>query len=118
MTARTAPGNPAKALLFAIALFPALACAAEPAPVASGTNLPASGYPAHKCAAPPPRPEKPFRNDEYSIRAYNADVERYNRALTDYRDCMSNYVDNANNDIRRIQEAAKKALDDFRGLPQ
>jgi hypothetical protein len=118
VTARTASGNPARALLFAIALFPALACAAEPAPVAGGTNLPATGYPAHKCAAPSSKPEKPIRNDEYSVRAYNADVERYNRALTDFRDCMSAYVDNANNDIRRIQEAANKAMSDFRSVQQ
>jgi len=101
-----------------VAVIPALVFAAEPLPVANGTNLPATGYPTHKCAMPPPRPEKPFRTDEYSARAYNADVERYNRALTEFRDCMSTYVDNANNDIKRIQEAAKKALDDFRSVPQ
>ncbi len=116
MTARSAAAWSARSALFA--MVPALALAADPAPVSNGTNLPATGYPAHKCALPPARPEKPFRNDEFSARAYNADVERYNRALTEFRDCMSTYVDNANNDIKRIQEAAKKALDDFRSLPQ
>jgi hypothetical protein len=104
--------------LHAIVLLPALACAATAALVAGGTNLPAAGYPSYKCAAPVAKPDKPFRNDEYSVRSYNTDVERYNRQLTEYRDCMSTYVDNANNDIKRIQEAAKKALDDFRSLQQ
>ena len=116
MIVRSAAAWSARTIL--VAVIPALVFAAEPAPVANGTNLPSSGYPTHKCAMPPARPEKPFRTDEYSARAYNADVERYNRALTDFRDCMSTYVDNANNDIKRIQEAAKKALDDFRSLPQ
>ncbi len=103
--------------LNAIVLLPALACAAT-AVLQGGTNLPATGYPSYKCAAPVAKPDKPFRNDEYSVRSYNTDVERYNRQLTEYRDCMSTYVDNANNDIKRIQEAAKKALDDFRSVQQ
>lgn len=101
-----------------VALLPALALAAADATVSGGSNLPATGYPSYKCSAPPSKPEKPFRNDDYSTRSYNDEVARYNRTLTDYRDCMSAYVDNANNDIRRIQDAAKKALDDFRSLPQ
>jgi hypothetical protein len=93
-----------------------VALAATMAPVEGGTNLPAPGYPDHKCSAPPYKPEKPFRNDEYSTRSYTAEVERYNRQLKDYRDCMADYVDNANNDIKRIQGAAQKALDEFRSL--
>ena len=108
----------ARTLLASIALCTALVSGAADAPATNGTNLPATGYPPYKCSTPPSRPEKPFRTDEYSTRSYNDEVARYNRALTDYRDCMSTYVDNANNDIRRIQEAAKKALDDFRSLPQ
>jgi hypothetical protein len=116
LNARCAAAWSARSVLLAV--IPALVFAAEPAPVANGTNLPASGYPAHKCAVPGPRPDKPFRNDEFTIRAYNADVERYNRALTDFRDCMATYVDNANNDIKRIQDAANKAMTDFRSLQQ
>jgi hypothetical protein len=116
--ARAPSNHAANAVLATFAIFMALASTAADAPPLNGTNLPATGYPAHKCSAPTSRPEKPFRNDEYSTRSYNTEVERYNRALTEFRDCMSNYVDNANNDIRRIQEAAKKALDDFRNFQQ
>jgi hypothetical protein len=104
--------------LIIAALFPAMAFTAEPLVVANGTNLPTAGYPAHKCSIPGAKPDKPFRNDEYTVRAYNAEVERYNRALTDFRDCMATYVDNANNDIKRIQDAATKAMDDFRSHQQ
>lgn len=105
-----------KALRVSIPLLLALASTATLAIVEDGTNLPAPGYPDHKCAAPSSNPDKPFRNDEYTVRSYNADVERYNRQMKEYGDCMADYVDNANNDIKRIQEAAKKALDEFRSL--
>ena len=42
--------------------------------------------------------------------------EGRNRQMKEFRDCMADYVDRANNDIKRIQEAAQRALDDFRKL--
>jgi hypothetical protein len=103
-------------MLLSLACTCALTAAPPTTPSVGGTNLPTPGYPEHKCAAPMNQPDRPFRNDEYSTRSYTSEVERYNRQVKEFRDCMADYVDKANNDIRRIQEAAQRALDDFQKL--
>lgn len=66
-----------------------------------------SRYPEPDCDAPYSKPNRPYSNDEWAIDQYNREVERYNREMREFRECGVEYVDNANNDIRRIQEAVQ-----------
>lgn len=70
--------------------------------VLGGSNLSFVGYPEHACY----KPYKPYQfHDEYEIDSYRYEVETY-------INCINEYVENSNNDIQRIQEAAQSALDE------
>ena len=58
--------------------------------VIGGSNLGIMGYPSPSCYL--------YSRDEYSVRSYI--------------DCINEYVENANNDIKRIKEAAQDAVSD------
>ncbi|AGH97815.1 hypothetical protein A11S_995 [Micavibrio aeruginosavorus EPB] len=74
--------------------------------VIGGSNLGFSGYPEADCVVP----YKPYEFlDEY-------EVERYNRNLEEYVTCIKEYLENADNDIRRIQEAAEAAIREAKSL--
>lgn len=49
-------------------------------------------------------PSAPYSRDEYSFNRYRDEVKRYVKAAEEY-------VDNANNDIRQIQDAKSEAID-------
>ncbi len=74
--------------------------------VFGGSNLGIMGYPKHSCS----KPYKPF---EFTSQF---EVDNYNRQLAMYIGCIKEYVENANNDIERIQEAAKSAIDEAKSL--
>lgn len=77
-----------------------------------GSNLGYSGYPSHDCNEPV-KPFKPYSfTSQWEIDSYNAQVKNYNSQLQDYIACLEEYTDNANNDIKRIQEKAREAIDD------
>lgn len=77
-----------------------------------GGNLGYSGYPSHDCDKPI-KPSKPYSfSSQWEIDSYNSEVESYNSQLQDYISCVEEYTDNANNDIKRIQEKAQEAIDE------
>jgi len=80
--------------------------------VIGGSNLYLSDYPAHKCRKPD-KPYKPYSlNDQYEVDSYNRKVRAYNRELEEYVDCLKKYADNAENDIERIKERVREAMND------
>lgn len=91
-----------------ILLFP---LSSTQAIVFGGSNLGIFGYSDHECT-PPSKPYKPYSfSSQYQIDAYNAEVEQYNSKMRRYRDCIIEYVENAENDIKRVVEKANEAID-------
>ena len=71
-----------------------------------GSNFDFSGYPKHKCS----KPYKPYQfTDKY-------EVDRYNNELQHYINCIEEYVMNSNNDLKRVQEAAREAISEANSL--
>jgi hypothetical protein len=80
--------------------------------VFGGTNLGFGGYPSHTCMKPN-KPFKPYSFDsQWEIDSYNAEVDAFNSDLQLYSDCIDEYLENANNDIKRIKLKAKEAVDE------
>lgn len=74
--------------------------------VLGGSNFGLLGYPDHECH----EPYKPYEFvDEYQYQSYKNEVELY-------FDCIREYVENAERDIERIQEAAKSAIEEANSL--
>jgi len=98
-------------LLIAISL---LAPAVADARVSGGSNL-AGGYSSHRCYKPT-EPSKPdslknqWRISQWELNAYNASIRDYNAKLEIYNNCITRYVENANNDIERIRQRAEEAV--------
>ncbi|HIC40882.1 MAG TPA: hypothetical protein EYO74_05710 [Piscirickettsiaceae bacterium] len=70
------------------------------------------GYPSHDCYKPI-KPYKPISfDDQWSVDQYNMEVENYNSQLQIYISCIEDFVDNANNDIKRIREKAEEAINE------
>lgn len=79
--------------------------------VIGGSNLGPLGYPSHRCTAPYNKPIEPYQfNYQWEIDQYNMEVDRYNRDLEWYFDCIKEYIENANNDVQRIQEEVDSAI--------
>ena len=79
--------------------------------VIGGSNLGFLGYEEHSCTKPTP-PYKPFSLDnQWEIERYNLGVDSYNRELEIFYDCITEYIENAENDIKRIREAINEAID-------
>ena len=70
--------------------------------VLGGTNLGIMGYPKHRCYVPP---QPPRGADEWTIRRFNTDVEVFNA-------CARDYIENANNDVKRINEAVEDLVEE------
>jgi hypothetical protein len=79
--------------------------------VYGGSNLGFQGYPSHQCRTPY-KPNKPYSFDnQWEVDLYNSKVNSYNLELESYIRCIEEYIDNANNDIKRIQERVQEAVD-------
>ena len=67
-----------------------------------------SNYPEPHCIKPQVSLVRPIAlNDQFgSVGQYNAQVAKFNRDFKAYSACMHAYVDKANMDVKRIQEAA------------
>lgn len=68
--------------------------------VPGGTNLSYGGYPDFSEMTP----SKPFQIDEFSFNSYKMDVKRYVRKSQEF-------VENGDNDIKRIREQQQDAID-------
>ncbi len=80
--------------------------------VFGGSNLGYGGYPDHSCFKPS-KPLKPYSLDsQWEIDSYNSEVEAYNSEMSRYINCINDYVENGNNDIKRIREAVSSAIDE------
>ncbi len=96
--------------LIAIIVFAVFSATVASAYVVGGTNFGFSGYPKHSCFAPYNKPSRPYQfESEYELESYNAAVRRYNDELSMYMTCIRDYLDNAENDIRRIKDAINEA---------
>ncbi|HTT96807.1 MAG TPA: hypothetical protein VMF58_02070 [Rhizomicrobium sp.] len=81
-------------LATAAIVLPLLLSADAGAYVFGGTNFSFSGYPDPFCT----KPTKPFDlSDQFLVQQYNNDVDTYVR-------CVKEYLDNADNDRKRILE--------------
>jgi hypothetical protein len=74
--------------------------------VIGGTNLGFSGYPDNTCS----KPIKPIYSG-YDPTGYNIEVDTYNTQYRLYISCINEYLDNAKNDIERIKDKYKEAVD-------
>ena len=97
-----------KKVLFisSIALFFCLSGVAV-AFVFGATNFSVLGYPDHSCYEPSP----PYTNDEWAWRSFKNEAEQY-------RQCIEDYVEGAENDQRRIIEKANEAVDEYNRFVQ
>lgn len=78
--------------------------------VLGGTNLEFSGYPDHSCRKPN-KPIKPYSLDrQWEVDSYNRQVDLYNFERQRYITCMKEYLENAGNDIKRIEEKMEAAV--------
>ena len=85
--------------------------------VYGGSNLPVFGYPSHDCSQPYSKPYKPYSfNSQWEVDQYNREVRQYNDELEEYFSCIKEYVDNANSDLKRIQDAAQDAINEANSL--
>ena len=67
-----------------------------------GSNLTLSSYPECTCY----KPMKPILiNSQWELDDYKFQYDQY-------IDCVNEYIDNANNDIKRIKEKAEEALNE------
>ena len=73
-----------------------------------------NAYPDPQCTKPdiklvkPPRPKGIY--DWGPVNTYNSKVEAYNRESNAYNLCMHAYIDNANREVKTIQDQAKVDL--------
>ena len=78
---------------------------------AAASNL-ADGYPGPACGERPEVPERPEKFEtEEAIIEYNAKVDAYNASMERLVECVSEYVANANDDMKRIRERAEEAIE-------
>jgi hypothetical protein len=78
--------------------------------VFGGSNLGFGGYPDPECVKPY-KPPQPYGSSETEVEIYNSQVRTYNSELEVYISCIREYLDNADDDIERIQEKAQDAID-------
>jgi hypothetical protein len=90
-------------------------CAGVSGPVAAfvigGSNFGMFGYPSADCRKPD-KPRRPFSPaSEWEIDRYNGDVQTYNDEIEGYIRCVREYVENGQNDIKRVREKMQEAID-------
>ena len=77
----------------------------------AGSNLP-DGYPAPMCGERPEVPERPEKFEtEEAIAAYNTKVDAYNTSMERIVACIREYVANAAEDIKLIQNRASDVIE-------
>ena len=80
--------------------------------VFGGSNLVISVYPDHSCIKPS-KPFKPYNfQSRWEIDSYNSQVDLYNIERQLYVDCIKVYLENASNDIKRIEEKMDEAIEE------
>lgn len=78
--------------------------------VLGGSNLGVLGYPDTSCRKPI-KPFKPYSfNSSSEIDLYNNEVDLYNMLNQQYFSCVKEYLENAGNDIKRINEKMDEAI--------
>ncbi len=87
-----------------------LACPAQ-AQDATATNM-AAPYPGPPCTKPDKNslPKSPGVGDQAAMTSYNLRVRAFNEKAQAFNACMKVYTDNANADVRRIQEVVRAAV--------
>ena len=99
-----------RVLFIGVAL--AAASSVTVATVFGPTNFGFLGYPAHSCYKPM-KPRKPYSmTEEWEVDRYNSEVDSYNSQLRIFQACASEYVDAAQNDMKRIREKVDELLRD------
>lgn len=79
--------------------------------VLGGSNLGVLGYPAANCRAPM-KPTPPFTPaSRWEIDSYNMQVDTYNSELERFIACTKEYLENAQNDMKRIREGMDEAVE-------
>jgi hypothetical protein len=102
--------NKNKVLPVAVLLILSLAASLSHSLVFGGSNLSLSSYPSANCYKPSP-PYEPYSLDsQWEVDNYNSEVDRYNMNMRIYTNCINTYVENAQNDIKRIKEAISDAI--------
>lgn len=89
--------------LLAVLLMPT----ASLATVFGGSNLGFSGYPEFSEVEPTP----PYSNDQYAWESYKQEVDAYTAKA-------KQYLEDANSDIQRIQEAQQEAINKANSVVQ
>lgn len=89
-----------------------VAAAPAQALVLGGTNLSILGYPEAQCSKPD-RPMRPYSASPSrgEIDTYNFAVDRYNSDLQAFTSCTREYIENAQNDVKRIRERMDEAVE-------
>ncbi len=72
--------------------------------VIGGTNLGYLGYPEYSKV----KPSKPYTSYKGTVTKYQ--YEAYKSSVEDYVDGAKQYIENGNNDIKRIQEEQRDAI--------
>jgi hypothetical protein len=85
--------------------------------IAIGRSNLSMGYPMESCRKPM-RPYKPdsFRR-QVDIDIYNNEVSLYNAENSRFMQCVQDYLDNAANDIKAIQDRIDEAVENARKRP-
>lgn len=91
--------------LFALVLILTICLFSLFAYVLGGTNFGFSGYPGYK----ENKPSEPYVS--YDGTVSKSQYESYKRSVESYVENAKEYIENGNNDMKRIQEAQKAALD-------
>ena len=78
------------------------------------SNLGLMGYPEHSCLKPM-KLHKPYSfNSQWDIDNYNMQVDNYNNQWRYYVSCIEEYLERADNDIKRIQEKQQAAISEVK----
>jgi hypothetical protein len=80
------------------------------AAVQGGTNLGTKGYPSVDCRKPKP-PTRTYGATREEIERYNIAVDSYNTDLQRFIACTREYIQNAQNDVKRIRALMDEAVE-------
>jgi hypothetical protein len=113
-------------LVAALATFPACAWAQTSAPpviisqaASGGSNMPPNFYPAPSCEKPDKKrlSGAPGVQDQDAMQAYNLKIKAFNDKAVAFNTCIKTYVDNAQNDINKIQAMVHAAVAEANAPP-